>query len=258
MTRHVLLGRSEGELLWFRRRSVLQAAAAWTALGGFAAAQAQQRGNIVELLGDAQANGRALTLQSTVQTGDTIETGPGANLVFVIGNSAFQVRENTRLVVERGTMLNVVSVLRLFTGGVASVWGKGTSRQIVMPALTGGIRGTGVYTEVFPQQDLRSYLCNCYGVIDVSAGADRVVSRSSYHQSFWGEVQPRNGRMLTPAQAINHTDEEMEFLARLVDQRTAWEELGRRGVKDGQGYMEQRPPSAHPAAPVPAPAPGQR
>jgi hypothetical protein len=248
MSRHTLQGRSEGELLWFRRRGVLQAAAAWTALGGFAAAQAQQRSNIVELLGDVQANGRPLTLQSTVQSGDIIETGPDANLVFVIGNSAFQVRQNSRLVVERGAMLNVVSVLRLFTGGVASVWGKGTSRQIVMPTLTGGIRGTGVYTEVFPQQDNRSYLCNCYGVVDVGAGTERIVSRSSYHQSFWGEVEPRNGRSLTPAQAINHTDEEMEFLAQLVNQRTAWEELGRKGVKDGQGYMEQRPPADHPAA----------
>ena len=45
MTRHVLQGRVEDELLWFHRRSFLQAAAAWTAAGGFAVAHAQQRGN---------------------------------------------------------------------------------------------------------------------------------------------------------------------------------------------------------------------
>jgi hypothetical protein len=177
-----------------------------------------------------------------------VETGPGSNLVFVIGNAAFQVRQNSRLVVERGNTLNAVSVLRLVTGAVASVWGKGLSRQIVTPTLTAGIRGTGVYTEVFAQQDNRSYFCNCYGVVDLGAGNDRAVSRAEYHQSFWGEVEPRNGRMLTPAQAINHTDEELEFLAQLVDQRTAWQVLGRKGVKDGQGYMEQRAPAAHPAA----------
>ena len=51
-----------------------------------------------------------------------------------------------------------------------------------------------------------------------------------------------------PTKAINHTDEELEFLARLVDQRTAWQILGRKGVKDGMGYMEERPGQAHPAA----------
>ena len=38
--------------------------------------------------------------------------------------------------VERGDTLNVVSVLRLLSGAVASVWGRGSSRLIVTPTLT--------------------------------------------------------------------------------------------------------------------------
>jgi hypothetical protein len=247
MTQHHLQGRREDEVLWFRRRGFLQAAAGWTAMGGFADAWAQRRSNIVELRGDAQVNGTRLLPQSFIQSGDAIETGPDSHLVFVIGNSAFQVRQNSRLVVERGASLNAVGVLRLLTGAVAGVWGKGASRQIVTPTLTAGIRGTGVYTEVFPQQSFRSYLCNCYGVVEVGAGPDRALSRSDYHQSFWAEPEARNGRFLTPAKAINHTDEELEHLAQLVDQRTAWQVLGRKGIKDGQGYMEERPAGAHPA-----------
>ena len=249
MTQHHLQGRREDEVLWFRRRGFLQAAAGWTAMGGFADAWAQRRSNIVELRGDAQVNGTRLLPQSFIQSGDAIETGPDSHLVFVIGNSAFQVRQNSRLVVERGASLNAVGVLRLLTGAVAGVWGKGASRQIVTPTLTAGIRGTGVYTEVFPQQSFRSYLCNCYGVVEVGAGPDRALSRSDYHQSFWAEPEARNGRFLTPAKAINHTDEELEHLAQLVDQRTAWQVLGRKGIKDGQGYMEERPAGAHPATP---------
>ena len=249
MTQHHLQGRTEDEVLWFRRRGFLQAAAAWASAGGFGAAWAQQRSNIVELRGDALVNGQRITPRAHIQTGDAIETGPDANLVFVIGNSAFQVRQNSRLVVERGATLNAVSVLRLLTGAVVSVWGKGSNRQIVTPTLTAGIRGTGVYTEVFPQQSYRSYLCNCYGEVAVAAGGDRTLSRSDYHQAFWGEAEPKNGRFLTPARAINHTDEELEALAALVDQRTAWQVLGRKGVKDGQGYMEERPAASHPAAP---------
>jgi hypothetical protein len=253
MTQHTLQGRTEDEILWFQRRSFLQAAAAWTSMGGFAGAQAQQRSNIVDLKGDALINGQRLNPQQTIQTGDALETGPDSQLVFVLGTTSFQVRQNSRLTVERGSTLNAVSVLRMLTGAVASVWGRGNTRQIVTPTLTAGIRGTGVYTEVLPQQGFRSYFCNCYGTVDMSAGSDRTVSRAEYHQSFWGEAQPKNGRYLTPAKAINHTDEEMEYLAKLINQRTAWEIAGRKGVKDGSGYMEEKPPAAHPAMQMPMP-----
>jgi hypothetical protein len=248
---HTLLGRTEDEVLWFKRRSVLKTAAAWTATGGFGAAVAQQRSNIVELQGDVAVNGQRMTAQQTVQTGDQVQTGPGSTLIFVIGNSAFQVRQNSLLSVERGSTLFSVSVLRMITGAVVSVWGKGTNRQIITPTITAGIRGTGVYTELFADQGGRGYFCNCYGTVALKAGDDRAVSRSDYHQAFWGEVEPKGGRMLTQAKAINHTDEELEFLARLVDQRTAWEIAGRKGVKDGMGYLYDQPVAPHPAGTMP-------
>lgn len=248
MSIHTLQGRTEKELLWFRRRGFLQGALAWTTMGGFAAAHAQQRGNVVDVQGDVLVNGARLRPGQFIQTGDRVETGPGSNLSFVVGNSAFHTRENSRITVERGQTLNTVSVLRMLTGAVVSVWGRGGNRQIVTPTLTAGIRGTGVYTEVFPQQSYRSYFCNCYGAVEVAAGVtgqDRVQSVAEYHQSFWAEPLPVNGRLLTPARAINHSDEEVEFLAALVNQRTAWQVAGRKGVKDGSGYMEQR---QHPLA----------
>jgi hypothetical protein len=242
MTQHHLQGRSEHEVLWFRRRGFIAAATAWTATGGFAAAQAQQRSNIVELRGDALLNGQRLAAEQTIQTGDQLETGPGAHLVFVIGNASFQVRQNSHLTVERGLTLNAVSMLRLITGAVASVWGRGETRRIVLPTLTAGIRGTGTYAEVFPAD--RSYFCNCYGTVEMAASGDRMLSQSEYHQSFWGEVDPKNGHYLTPARAINHTDEEIERLAALIGQRTAWQIAGRRGDHNGSGYME--PGQTHP------------
>ena len=236
MSQHQLQGRTDDEVLWFQRRSFLQAAAAWTSMGGFAAAQAQSRGNIVELLGDATLNGDRLRPEHTIQTGDEIVTGPRSNLVFVVGNASFQVRQNSRLSVERGSTLNAVSLLRLLSGAVASVWGRGANRRIVTPTLTAGIRGTGVYTEVLPSQGGRTYFCNCYGTVEVDAGGESITSQAVYHQSFWGEVSPKDGRMLTPAKAINHTDEELEYLARLIGQRTAWQISGKKGSKDGSGY----------------------
>lgn len=231
-----LLGRTEAELLWFQRRSLVQAAAAWTALGGWAGAQAQGRGNIVELRGDVLRNGEALRPGASITPGDSVQTGPGSSVVFAVGDSAFLVRQNTRMALD-GDTPSAVKALRLLTGAVASVWGHGRERQVVMPTATAGIRGTGVYAEVFAEQAYRGYFCNCYGTVDLAAGAESVVSQASYHQSFWAEPAPRDGRLLTPARAINHTDEELEFLAGLVHQRTAWQIAGRKGTKDGSGQM---------------------
>ena len=238
MTQHTLQGRSEQEILWFQRRDALKAAAAWVAMGGLPAAMAQDRSNVVQKTGDALLNGLTLLPGQSIQTGDQITTGPGANLMFVIGNAAFQVRQNSSLSVERGNSLNAVSLLRLLSGAVVSVWGKGRSRSIILPTLTAGIRGTGVYSEVFADQNNRSYFCNCYGTVDIESDGEKRVSTADYHQAFWGEVEPKAGRKLTPANAINHTDEELEFLAKLIEQRTNWQVLGRKGVKNGSGKAE--------------------
>lgn len=251
MTQHTLQGRNEAEVTWFQRREAIAAAGAWLALGGWDTATAQQRGNVVEFVGDVLLNGRRMLAQQTVQTGDEVQTGPGSRLVFVIGDAAFHVRQNSRLSVERGATLNAVSLLRLLTGAVVSVFGRGSHRTISTPTLTAGIRGTGVYTEIMDDQGGRTYFCNCYGAVDVAAGPDRAFSQASYHQAFWGEPAARNGRFIRPANAINHTDEELEFLARLVGQRTAWQIAGKKGVKDGKGYMEDKAGQMHPAMTMP-------
>jgi hypothetical protein len=248
MTQHILQGRTDSEVLWFRRRGFLRAAAAWTGAGGFGAALAQQRSNVVQLEGDALLNGQPLRRDQFIQTGDRIETGPGGILLFAMGNASFLVRQNSRLAVERGDSLTAVSVLRLLTGAVLSVWTRGSHRQVTTPTLTAGIRGTGVYTEVPAGQDGRSYFCNCYGTVELAAGRDHATSVSQYHQSFWAEVQPRDGRLLTPANAINHTDEEVEMVAALAHERTAWDVLGRRGARDGRGYLDPQPGQQHPLA----------
>lgn len=238
MTQHSLEGRSDKEVTWFERRDVMKAAAAWMVTGGFPAAIAQQRSNVVQLTGDALLNGKRLVPDQTIQTGDQLQTGPGSNLVFVMGNSSFLVRQNSLITVERGTTLNTVSLLRIATGAVASVWSKGSSKSIVTPTLTVGIRGTGLYTEVMPSSDNRTYFCNCYGTVELNAGGSQKLSEAKYHQSFWAEKElTPNKTRLIPTGLLNHTDEEMEFLARLINQRTYWQIAGRKGNTDGSGTM---------------------
>lgn len=234
MTQHTLPGRTEKEVTWHQRRDVVKAASAWVMMGGLPAAIAQQRSNVVQQTGDALLNGTRLQRGQSVQTGDQLQTGPDSSLIFSMGNAAFLVRQNTMMTAERGATLNTVALLRIVTGAVASVWNKGSSHSITTPTLNAGIRGTGVYTEVMPAQDMRSYFCNCYGTVDLTSGGIQKVSRAQYHQAFWSQTQ---GAPLSPAAAINHTDEELEFLAQLMGQRTAWQIMGRKGVKDGKDAM---------------------
>lgn len=251
MSQHALIGRQPAEMLWTQRRQTLQAAAAWVTLAGLpSGASAQPAGsNVVEWVGDVLLNGQRLRAQQAVQTGDEVQTGPNSRLVFVIGNAAFHVRQNSRLLVGRGATLNTVSLLRLLSGAVISVFGRGSTRTITTPTLTVGIRGTGVYTEVMPDQN--SYFCNCYGAVDLSASGERVRSVSQYHQSFWIAAQLTAGRFITPAPALNHTDEELEFLARLIDQRAAWQIAQSKGTRNGKGLLDSKPGQMHPAAVAP-------
>jgi hypothetical protein len=235
---HVLQNRTESEVLWFQRRQTLQAAAAWVAAGGWNAAFAQQKTNIVDMTGDVMVNNSRLGRDDMVQSGDVIETGPRSQLIFVVGNASFHVRQNSRMVIDRGDSLNVVSILRLLTGAVVSVWGKGINRRIVTPTVTAGIRGTGVYTEVFAEENNRSYFCNCYGTVDLSTTQAKATSVAEYHESFWAEPQENGEVQLRSGLAVNHTDEEVEFLARLINQRTAWQINRRKGNLSGYDYMK--------------------
>ncbi|MBX3609992.1 MAG: iron dicitrate transport regulator FecR [Hydrogenophaga sp.] len=249
MSQHTLQGRTESEVTWYQRRETLKAAAAWIAMGGMPAAMAQSRSNIVDLVGDVLVNGERLVREQIIQTGDQIVSGPASRLVFMLGNAAFHVRQNSQLTVERGRSINTMSLLRLLGGAVVSVFGPSSYRAISTPTLTAGIRGTGVYTEVMAAQGGRTYFCNCYGRVELERAGQNVLSQSVYHQSFWGEAEPKGGRYITPAGAINHTDEELEFLAQLIDQRTAWQIMGKKGIKDGRGFMEPQGEGMHPAYP---------
>jgi hypothetical protein len=90
-----------------------------------------------------------------------------------------------------------------------------------------------------PDQENRSYFCNCYGVVSLESRTSKTLSRADYHQSYWANATEQGGSYLQPARAINHSDEEMEFLAGLVKQRTAWQINGRKGTKDGTGKSSE-------------------
>ena len=207
-----------------RRMFLLRAlAAGLLAAGGLPGASAQFFGrkpqrlpagqSIYEATGGVTVNGQAATSATRIGAADRIETGKGAQLIFVVGFDAFLVRENSRL--ELAGSGGIVTTLRLATGALLSVFGSGAKRVVTATAAT-GIRGTGLYVESEPE---RSYVCTCYGEVLISALDDANVSErivSKHHDAPRYVLKAGAARRIQPAPFINHTDVELALIEALV------------------------------------------
>lgn len=169
--------------------------------------------SIYDLAGAVTVNGRAVNMKSRIAGGDVVETGKGGRIVFVVGADAYFVRENSRLELEGSGFL--ATALRVATGAVLSVFGKGP-RRITGPTSTIGIRGTGLYIEAEP--DL-TYVCTCYGDVNIAAADDPSIAEnimSRHHDAPRYVLAPGSARRIRPAPFKNHTDIELMLLEALV------------------------------------------
>jgi hypothetical protein len=168
--------------------------------------------SVYEASGAVTVNGQPVSPNTRIAAGARIETGKGAQLIFVVGSDAFLLRGNSRLeLAGQGFALNA---MRLATGALLSVFGRG-DRRVVTPTSTVGIRGTGLYVESEPE---RSYVCTCYGEVNIAvpddpAVAERIVSR---HHDAPRYVLKAGARRIQPAPFVNHTDVELALIEALV------------------------------------------
>ena len=216
-----------GELDDPRRRVLIQALAAGL-FSSAGSAVAQILGTAPRKLPAGQSfyrvSGRVLvndqqaTLKTPVRVGDTLETANNAEAVFVVAEDAFILRGGSRMVIETPPAASgLASSLRLLTGKVLSVFGRGRSTRIATATATIGIRGTGVYTESDPEQ---TYFCTCYGVADVAASNDpqsrETVSASHHDRPLYILGKGKSGGSIRRAPFINHTDQELMLIETLV------------------------------------------
>jgi len=164
------LDQKADDLCPLHRRRFLTASAALGAAvlipGGVHAA------DVRDLAGSVKVNGKPATRKTRVRPGDVVETGPKSKVVFVIGQDAFLLREQSRLNLDKSKAGKeaVISGLRLVTGALLAVFGKGL-RTIETATANAGIRGTGVYIEATPTE---TYFCTCYGEVELRDKANRV------------------------------------------------------------------------------------
>lgn len=193
--------------------------------------------SIYDLRGTVRVNNQPASMDTLIDSGALIETGADSHLIFAVGKDAFILRNNSRLQLEGKEL---ISDMKLLSGKLLSVFGKREPRQtlgIKTVNATIGIRGTGIYIESDPEQ---SYVCTCYGSVQISAlndSASMEVVHTQHHESpryiLSGEAAGNNIRQ---APMINHTDDELALIETLVGRAVPFAVSGGYSVPRKSGY----------------------
>lgn len=213
-----------------QRRHYLKGLAAMGLLGGaglsgliqdvLAAGNAPVSPGLRQINGQVSVNGRPAREGQTLQTGDRVVTGKQSSAIYVIGQNAYLQRAESTVGFDPaagppGAAGSVASVMRVISGKILSVFGKGEQR-IETATATIGIRGTGCYIE---SGDSKVYFCLCYGEALLTPHADpahseTIVTRHHDHPLYihHDSAMP----MMVPAHVINHSDDELILLENLV------------------------------------------
>jgi len=225
----------EQERAEMERRAFLKKLLAIGAVGGAASSPLVRQvlamgegGQLLEgvrkVQGTVAVNNAAAQVGAIVFPGDVITTGSASLGVFVIGKDAFLVRENSRIELagEKGGQgpgaTKIVSSIKVAAGKVLSVFGPGGKRIETVTAIA-GVRGTGMYIETDPEV---TYLCLCYGGIDLDAKAypgARKVYNTKHHEQPYYILGAGAKRAFLRAPMMNHSDEELTMLEALVGRK---------------------------------------
>lgn len=177
--------------------------------------------SIFRIEGTATVNGKPANLKTPINPGDTIQTGPKSEIVFVSGGHSMIMREDSRLTLETkqgeaSSASSIMTGLRMLGGKLLSV-----SRNSRVTVNTGtatiGIRGTGFYVEAEPD---RTYFCTCYGITEVGSLKDpdskETIAAKQHDRPVYILANEERGKNIRNAPFVNHTDQELMLIETLV------------------------------------------
>jgi hypothetical protein len=177
--------------------------------------------SIYKLEGRVLVNGALATIDTQIGATDVVETGSDGSIVFVVGKDAMLMRNNSKLVLtpesgKKTIVESVVGNMRLLAGQLLTVFAK-RRHTIETPTVVIGVRGTGVYLEANPQE---TYLCTCYGVVDLTAATDKTsretIEATHHDKPRYIAAKGNTGKRIRPAPMKNHTDQELMLIEEIV------------------------------------------
>ena len=167
---------------------------------------------VAKLEGSATVNGRDAVVGTPVRLGDKIATARGSQAVIVVGGDAFLMRSQT--IIEIGGSQGVLSDMLVSAGKVLSVFSK---KPVAIKAATAsiGIRGTGAYLELYPDNTV--YFCLCYGeALLEGPGMSTQEVKTTHHESPLLITEAGGTMRADPGPFRNHSDAELVMLEALV------------------------------------------
>lgn len=171
---------------------------------------------IQKVEGDVTINGIPAKPGDSIAPDDVIVTGKNSSVVFVFGDSASMMRENSRMIVKNADKTaetgKAINALRLLDGGLLSAFGPG-DKSVETPSAYIGIRGTGIYVET---DNDKTYICTCYGKVTLRRASDPLREEliNSKHHDVARYVYSTGH--IKKAPMINHTDDELVMLEAFV------------------------------------------
>ncbi len=168
-----------------------------------------------KITGNVSVNGKPASTGMAVGAGDTIVTAAASEAIYVIGQDAYLQRASSTVSFSASVTNAAADVMRVITGKILSVFGKG-NKTLQTATATIGIRGTGCYIESEPK---KVYFCLCYGTAELIPAADpnRVeFIETKHHDHPINIYHDSSMPTMVDASVVNHADAELEMLEALV------------------------------------------
>jgi len=175
--------------------------------------------SIRELQGSVYVNNSRATMSTPIQAGDTVTVSHGGYLNFVVGRDAYLLRGGSALQIDTGGN-GIVNGLRLLTGALMGVFGKGR-KKIVTRNVTIGIRGTGIYLQTEREQ---TYFCTCYGETELTVGGKSEIITAEHHKPVLVYTPQYGDFSIDHAPGmLYHTDDELRRSEALVGRKVPFD-----------------------------------
>ncbi len=193
-----------------RRRFLQQSAVIGAAL---LLPQVAVAATVVQSMGEVLVNGVQAMRDTLIKAGDTVKTGAGATVIFVLGADVFMLRQMSSMQLENKGGALLINGLRLVTGAMLAVFGPGM-RSVMTGFVTAAIRGTGIYVEASAE---KTYFCTCYGEVGLAAadGTKKDVLTNN-HSAHFIHAKAAAGSVIFAAPMMNHNNQELAQLEKLV------------------------------------------
>lgn len=215
---------NNNEMHRMRRRETLLKLAATGALaagglanlmrGARAAGSLPATPGMRHIRGQVAIDAQRATIGAPVRPGQSVETGPASEAIYILGSDAFMQRDNSKV---RFTDDKGVHVIHVAAGKLLAALNRSQRQlQLLTPTATIALRGGACYIEA---QETRTYFCLCYGEAEVTPAADpaaRQLLRTEHHDKPLYIHAKSSGPVFAPATFLDHTDAELTLLENSV------------------------------------------